>query len=287
MGRSWTALRVTVPTPYAEALANVLIEFGAPGIELSEDGDVARVTAHYTGAAPVEGVRRYCAALGSDAEPPWAAAIETEIIAEENWAENWKAHFLPQPVGERLYVCPSWHATPPPGRIAIVIDPEMAFGTGRHATTRGCLTLIDQACRQRTATRGLDVGTGSGVLAIALAKLGTAHVLAIENDPVALRTAARNAERNGVGARIRLGSDLSVAAGTFDLVVANLYADLLEELAPRLAAHLAVTGQFICSGFIETDAPRIAATYARLGMRVTATELEEGWVTLDLRRAHA
>ena len=84
-----------------------------------------------------------------------------------------------------------------------------------------------------------------------------------------------------------LGSDLSVAAGTFDVVVANLYADLLEELAPRLAAHLAVAGRLICSGFIETDAPRIAASYARLGMSVTATEREDGWVTLDLRRAPA
>ncbi len=286
MGKSWTALRVTVPTAYAEALANILIELGAPGIEWAEVADGVRVTAHYAGAAPVEALDRYRAALASDAEPPWTAVIETEIIAEEDWAENWKADFLPQCVGERLYVCPSWHVTPPPGRIAIVIDPEMAFGTGRHATTRACLGLIEQACAQRVAARALDVGTGSGVLAIALAKLGTAHVLAIDNDPVALRTAARNAERNGVGSRIRLSSDLSVAAGTFGVVVANLYANLLSDLAPRLAALLAETGRLICSGFVEADAPRVSATYERLGLRPGATAVEEGWVTLELRPVH-
>jgi ribosomal protein L11 methyltransferase len=287
MSTSWTAVRVTVPKAYAEAIANRLIELGAPGIEWSEVDDRIRVTGHYAGAAPISRLRRYCAALAGDAEPAWAPVIDTESIAEEDWAENWKLDFLAESVGTRLYVCPSWLATPPAGRLAIVIDPEMAFGTGRHATTRACLALLERACEQHAACRALDVGTGSGVLAIALAKLGAAHVLAIDNDPVALRTAARNAERNGVGRRIRLGSDLSVTAGPYDVIVANLYADLLADLAPRLAALLAETGRLICSGFVEADALHVAATYERRGLHTIAKEFDEGWVTLDLRPAHS
>jgi ribosomal protein L11 methyltransferase len=280
----WFEIAVDIPSQHGEAVANFLIENGAPGIRSEDRGGHTLLVAHFASAPPLDSLRRLCVDLGGDS---WAAdsmKVCVRRIAEEDWAENWKLHFQPQLVGERLCICPSWASTPPPGRIAVVIDPGMAFGTGHHASTRGCLLLLDSAVRRARITRGLDVGTGSGVLAIAMAKLGVMDVSAVDNDPTARAIAAANATANEVAPNICIAPTLDAVDGTFDLVAANLFANLLHELAPRLARALRASGLLICSGLLTADECALRSRYEALGLQVAERYQDQAWVTLGLRR---
>jgi len=210
--------------------------------------------------------------------------IGTRPIADEDWANNWKLHSRPQLVGERLYICPSWDATAPAGRIPIIIDPGMAFGTGQHASTRGCVRQLERAVVGHPPRRALDVGTGSGVLAISLARLGARDIWAVDIDPTACAVATANAAINGVLAQMHVLSDLGEVLGSFDLIVANLYADLLQTLAQQLATHLSIHGTLIASGMLLPDEGRVQAIYEALGFAVANRDVEESWVTLVFRR---
>jgi ribosomal protein L11 methyltransferase len=277
----WFEVTIEAPGTHAEAIANYLIESGAPGVESQErEGGIA-VIAYFRGAVPLDALARYCAAIsGRD-----AGAFRTSVrhTSDEDWANQWKQYTRPQPIGKRLYVCPSWDMAVPADRVALVIDPGMAFGTGQHPTTRGCLELVDWATQRRPIEHALDVGTGSGILAIALAKLG-AEVCAIDNDPVARGVAAQNAARNGVAHRLRIGESLDAATAQYDLVVANLYADLLAALAADLVTALAADGLLLISGFLQADETRLSETYEALGLRRQARREQESWVTLGFIR---
>ena len=205
-------------------------------------------------------------------------------ITAENWAENWKLDFEPLIIGERLYVCPSWDAAPPPGREAIIIDPGMAFGTGHHATTRGCLVQLEWVLGRHTVTRAADIGTGSGLLAIALARLGVPEVWAVDTDAQACAIARDNAVRNHVDAAVHIRCNLDDAPGAFDLIVANLFAGLLEELAPRFAEMLRAGGIVICSGLLISDEARLARVYAAHGFDLERRDEDPPWMTIAWRR---
>ncbi len=280
----WFEITVDVPVQHGEAVANFLIENGAPGIQSEDRGGHTSLIAHFANDPPLDSLRRFCADLGADSSLLSPMRISVRRIAEEDWAENWKLHLRPQLIGERLCICPSWASTPPPGRIAIIIDPGMAFGTGDHASTRGCLLLLESEVRRHRVARALDVGTGSGILAITLAKLGVTDVLAVDNDPTACAIAAANADSNNVSANIRVAATLDAARGTFDLVAANLFANLLCELAPRLASALRRSGLLICSGLLATDERALCSRYDALGLQVDERYEEHTWVTLGLRR---
>ncbi len=286
MAAVWLEISVEVPGQYGEAVANFLIENGAPGIGLEERGDRTVLIAHFADDLPLASLRRFCADLLGDACGGQPAGIRVRRIAEEDWAENWKLHFPPQLVGERLCICPSW--TPaPPDRVTVVLDPGMAFGTGHHATTRGCLLLLEAAVRQGRIARALDVGTGSGVLAIALAKLGVREVSAIDTDPTARAVAEANVARNGVAGSVSVASTLDAVHGTFDLVTANLFATLLSELASRLTRALHPSGRLICSGFLVDDEPAVRGNYEAQGLQVGHRYEEHRWVTLAFKRREA
>lgn len=281
MPAMWYELRVEVSQEYSDAVANFLTESGAPGLQLEERDGKVYLMAYYAAAPPLESLRRFCADLGS---PLDAATVRVQQIAEEDWAQNWKLHFHPQAIGDRLYICPPWDALAPPNRVAVVIEPGMAFGTGQHASTRGCLSLLDWATEQRSIRRALDVGTGSGVLAIALAKLRVPEVWAVDIDPLAVTIAAGNAARNGVEEQIHFASEIDAVPGAFDLLTANLFANLLEELADRFARLLAPTGLFICSGLLTSDEHRVHRAYEALGFEISKRYEEAGWLTLALER---
>lgn len=278
----WFEVTVDVPVQFAEAVANFLVECGAPGIQSDDHGTTVSLIGHFRTNPPLDLVRRFCSDLG--VAPCTSECIRVRQIAEENWAENWKLHFQPQLIGERLYVCPSWAPPPPPERIAIIIDPGMAFGTGQHATTRGCLEFLESAACRRPITRALDVGTGSGVLAIALARLGVPEVWAVDTDPHACAIAQENAACNGVADCIRIRTSVDELSGTFDLVVANLFTDALEQLAPRFTHLLRSDGILICSGLLSDDEHRLHMTYASLGFALEQRTAEAAWVTLSWRR---
>lgn len=284
MALTWIEVVINVPQRYGDAVASFLLDCGTPGLQCADDGETAQLTAYFSTQPPLAALQRYCAALGCTTDGPGGLDIGTREVADEDWANTWKLHSQPQLVGDRLYVCPSWTATAPPGRIPIIIDPGMAFGTGQHASTRGCLEQLERAAVDHRITRALDVGTGSGILAIALAKLGVHDIWAVDTDPTACAVATTNAAANGVATRVHVLSDLAEITGSFDLVVANLYADLLEALASRLAERLRTAGTLIVSGLLLVDEVRIQAAYEKLKFAVGGRHVEEPWVTLVLRQ---
>jgi ribosomal protein L11 methyltransferase len=209
MPTAWTAVTVTAPHELAEPIASFLFDRGAPGLQTEETDGSVRITAHFSAVAPLAALQTFLASLRELFPAAAAPLVDVERIADTGWAQNWKAHFPPLLIGERVFVRPPWIAAAPADRIDIVIDPGMAFGTGHHASTRACLVLLERALRACPKARVLDIGTGSGILAIAAAKLEAGTVWGVDTDPDACAVAAQNAALNGVGDRVGIGSALA------------------------------------------------------------------------------
>ncbi len=211
--------------------------------------------------------------------------LRVRSVDESDWAEAWKRDYVPQRIG-RVVIVPSWLEEPiAPDEVALRLDPGMAFGTGLHPTTRGCLTLLQSISPM--PARVLDVGSGSGILALAALRLGAQRADCLDTDPVAVESTLANAAANG------LADQLVATAGTlpshpagepYPLVLANLVAAVLIELAEPLAAHVAAGGTLLASGIIEGRADEVLAAFASVGF-VVEERLDDGeWVSLRLRR---
>jgi ribosomal protein L11 methyltransferase len=278
---SWHELAIEVPVELGDAVASFLFDQGSTGLETIDLPGNTLVKAYFSSDPPIEGLRRFCFDLCSNHPATWDPVIHTRPVVEEDWAENWKQHFQPLRVGRRLYVCPPWDTGSSEGRCRIFIHPGMAFGTGQHPTTRGCLELIETAADSMRITRALDIGTGSGILAIALSKLGAREVLAVDNDHAACEVARDNISMNGC-LQITVASRLQEISGTFDLIVANLFTNLLVELVPAVRKYLRPDGVFVCSGFLIADEAAITSSYE--GFSVRRRRAEDGWVSLAMDR---
>ena len=210
-------------------------------------------------------------------------SLQVREVDDADWADAWKRHYVPQRIG-RVVIVPSWVAHEAElDEVVVVLDPGMAFGTGLHPTTRACLELLQRI--EPMPRRLLDVGSGSGVLALSALRLGAGSAVGYDTDTAAVEAARANAERNGLGARleVRHGSLPDPAEERFPLVVANLVAALLVDLAPRLAAHLDRGGTLVAAGIISERADEVVA--ALLGAGLSAFErLDDGeWVALRLQ----
>ncbi len=216
--------------------------------------------------------------------------LRTRLVHEADWASAWKAHFPVLRVGRRLVIRPTWRRhRRRPGDVVLALDPGMAFGTGLHPTTRLCLRALEDladAAVLRPRARVLDLGSGSGILSIAAAKLGAASVLALDVDPIAVEATAANARRNRLAARIeaRRGS-LPSGAAPFDLVLANLVASILVELAPSLAAELAPEGRLVASGIVDERAAEVEAAFVAAGLAVVERLKDGDWIAFVARAA--
>jgi ribosomal protein L11 methyltransferase len=212
--------------------------------------------------------------------------LRVREVDEADWADAWKEHYVPQRIG-RLVVVPSWLPDEPigPDEVPIILDPGMAFGTGLHPTTRGCLALLQGLAPM--PSRVLDVGIGSGILAIAALRLGATSVHGVDTDPLAVDAARTNAERNGLGDRVTADAGTLPAAPVerFPLVLANLVAAILVDLAPRLAAHLAPGGVLVASGIIAPRADEVIGAMEGVGLAVQARRDDDEWVSLRLEPA--
>jgi ribosomal protein L11 methyltransferase len=214
-------------------------------------------------------------------------ALQTRIVDEADWAAAWKDHFPVLRVGRRLVIRPSWRRhRRKADEVVLNLDPGMAFGTGLHPTTRLCLAALEGLADEGLArARVLDVGSGSGILSIAAARLGAREVVALDVDPIAVEATIANARRNRLAGRIdtRQGS-LPSGERPFDLVLANLIASLLVELASLLAAELRVGGTILASGiFIDREAAVVEAFHAA-GLECVARRQEVDWVALEAIR---
>ena len=206
-------------------------------------------------------------------------AASVRGYAPRDWQSFWKHHFKARDFGARLRVCPAWNRRPKRGRVSVVINPGLSFGTGDHFTTRFCLEMIDSLSRPRPPASFLDVGTGSGILAIAAARLGTRQVVATDNDEQALEHARANATLNGLSKRIRwIVSDITadaLPAGRFDVVCANLYGTLLAGAAPALVR--AAKKHLVLSGIREQETDMVADAFIEAGARETVRDGNGEW----------
>ncbi len=228
----------------------------------------------------LRGIRGMYPEMGED-------QLRWRVLKDRNWNYSWRRFFSPQKVGQLFLVAPPWAKLPPLGRRhLIVIEPGMAFGTGTHATTRGCMEFIERVARSLGTNpfTALDVGTGSGILAIALAKLGASKVWAIDNDPVALKVARENIAFNRVEKNVFCSAGPLNRLRTFPVVVANLTAETIMMLAEPLSKRVAVSGYLILSGVLRPKSEQLARYFASNGFRLVKLKEEKEWATLLLRR---
>jgi ribosomal protein L11 methyltransferase len=306
----WWELRVHVPAAATDDAAGLLIDGGALGVEVrdGQPGRTAELVVSYADGAAADLRVRARTALRQIGIHVSLDAMAVTGRADQAWGESWKAFFKPLRLGDRLWVVPSWHCAAegcaedptrvfaaPDGHIVIQLDPGMAFGTGQHATTALCAELVEQDLAARdpaenVALRVLDLGCGSGILAIAAAKLGAGHVLAVDSDPIAVAAAVDNCERNGVthAVQVHEGSADAVVEPC-DLLVANILAPTLCELAPAVLARLRPRGRLVLSGILTDQATLVVETYLHhariLGpsrLALVEERVRDEWVALVL-----
>ena len=236
----------------------------------------------------LEAVRAHLEQLRAQGGEVGTLALELTGVKDEDWSENWKKYYKPFRIGTHLVVRPTWEAyEAAPGDLVIELDPGMAFGTGTHETTSMCMQLLEKHLQE--GMRVMDVGTGSGILAIAAARLGAREVLAIDIDPAAVKVARENIALNHVQDRVRAveGDLCKSEAMPCDLAVANIVADAIRMLAAPLTRHLKKGGLLICSGIIREREQDVLAAALAAGYAV-ADRLEKGeWVALALRNEAA
>lgn len=207
-------------------------------------------------------------------------------VREEDWANSWKQFYHPFPVGERLFVLPAWQTLPEgaEGRAVLVLDPGAAFGTGNHETTRLCLELLEK--HASPGIRMLDVGCGSGILAIACAKLGVTDLSAVDIDPVAVRVAKENAAENGVADVITFhcGDLAEQVSGKFDLVAANIVADVIKRLLTTLPDMMNPGAIAVFSGIIDTREAEVTEAIEKAGLTVVRVLRDRGWTAIEAKR---
>jgi ribosomal protein L11 methyltransferase len=214
--------------------------------------------------------------------------LRTRIVQEADWADAWKAHFPVMRVGRRLVIRPTWRRhRRSPDDVVLALDPGMAFGTGLHPTTRLCLAGVEAlAERGRLAeARVLDVGCGSGILAIAALKLGARSALGLDTDPIAIEATTANARRNGLARRVRTREgSLPSGEPAFDVVLANLIAGVLVSLAAGLHGELRQGGSLLASGIFVDREREVRKAFGTVGLEVTERIAEGEWVALEAVR---
>ena len=305
---AWVELSVEADLEAVEAVSEILGRVAPtgtsvePGFELVDEGLGARVdpaqpatVRAYIAATDPDAVERAVAevtsALGHlqvfDLRP--IGEVSTRLVEEADWADAWKQHFPVLRVGRRLVIRPTWRRhRASDGDVVLALDPGMAFGTGLHPTTRLCLAALE-----RLADHGgvegravLDVGCGSGILAIAAVRLGAASALGVDTDPIAIEATIANARRNRIARRIRAREGtIPTGERPFDVVLANLIASLLVRLAPELRAELGPGGTLLASGIFADREAEVRDAFEGAGLRVTGRLAEGDWVALDATHA--
>ena len=303
--RHWIELTVTVPEADKEPASDVLIALGAtgvqedhPGLHFGDDGPVVperwelpeqvsptgevELRAWFPGHADADDLARaVCERTGG--------RVALANTPDQDWNETWKRNWKAGRLSRRVVVVPGWEQPPPLGDEDRVLqmDPGLAFGTGTHPSTRACAELLDRLLHERPGLSVLDVGTGTGVLAIAGLLLGASRAAGVDTDPMAVEATLVNSEANGVADRLEvaLGGVDVAPEGRWDVVIANLLAPLLVELAPALVARVAAGGSLLAAGILRDQADGVVEAFCAAGASVVERRDDGGWVALELEPA--
>ena len=311
---TWLELAVTCDTEAVEAVSEILSRVAPggvsvePGYRLTDEGLGAVVDAGrpatvraYLPARDPRAVREAVAAADRALGHLSAfglreiGALVTAVVHDSDWASAWKRHVRVMRIGRRIVIRPTWRRhRRAPGDVVIAMDPGMAFGTGLHPTTRLCLAGIERWADDGLLSLGaaadgharlLDVGCGSGVLAIAAGLLGAGEMVGVDTDPIAIEATLANAGRNRLRRRVRAWQGtVPTGAAPFDLVAANLIASVLVALAPRLRDELRPGGRLLASGIFVDREGDVRSALAAAGLAILRREAEGDWVALDAER---
>ncbi len=283
----WLEVSVTVENEAAEAVAEVLSRYAYRGVVIEAgpegwDAGPVVVRAYLPADDQLQANKhRVEVALWHLGQIRPVSVPTFRPVADEDWAEAWKERLNVMHIGRHIVIRPSWlEYAPAPGDVLIQLDPGMAFGTGLHPTTQMCLVALERLIRPGAEV--LDLGTGSGILAIAAAKLGAGRVLAVDNDPVAVKTAQGNVVTNGVQGIVNLvcGS-LAKVSGSYDLVVVNILARVIVEMVQEgLAARVCPGGVLIAAGILADQEPEVVAALEQEGLVLTGRQWKDDWVCL-------
>jgi len=326
LGRRWYEIAARAAEEAVEAIADLFHEQGANGVAIEESGTLNRrrdtslgqwydrplndipegeavIKGYFADSADpdalVRTLREKAAELGRHGIATGDIRWEVGTVDEEDWADSWKRYYKPLHISDRLTVKPTWEPYEPrrDGEIVIEMDPGMAFGTGAHATTALCLRALERVVRP--GDRVLDIGTGSGILAVASARLGASRVIAFDLDPVAVSSARENARLNGLDDVVTvLESDLLAALkdmekrgekvrSAFDVAVANILAEVIVQFVDEVREALAPGGRYVASGIIAEKEAMVRGALERAGFEIEGTEEREGWIALVARRPAA
>jgi ribosomal protein L11 methyltransferase len=287
--KTWPLVALTVAREAEETASALLFDAGTTGIiTLEEDDRAVKLGAYFDPQADAEAIARDLEAAFARAGIRSAlVSISITEVADQDWMQKWKEGFAPLAIGERLMVAPSWKLPEASERLVIQIDPGMAFGTGTHETTRMCLELLEVHWR---GGRLLDVGTGTGILAIAASKLAPgSEVVAIDIDPLAVEVARENIEINQAAQAItiREGQPAHYRGRAFDVVVANLTAEVIMALTADLVGCVAKPGVMILSGILTALATDVERAVGGAGLSIIEQRTAGEWTALVAARGKA
>jgi len=299
--KTWRRITLTVSPELTDVAAGFLADLTGQGVETSTgDGEAAIPTAMVIGYLPQDEhdqdledlmteIDAFLASLRENFPGHPDATRQLDTIREEDWGRIWKEHFKPLQISPRLVIKPTWERYEAGADEAVIeMDPGLAFGTGHHASTRLALNLIDAIfATGPIPTRALDVGTGTGILAMGCALFGSREVVAIDNDSDAVAAATDNVAANRLENIVTVSNnDLTDLDGSFDLICANITQDVLQQLGPDLLLHLAPGGQLVLAGILRGGQEEaIVRQYTRLGLVHDRTTHEDEWAALVFYRA--
>lgn len=290
--KKWLKITVTASPVICEPVSDFVIGIlqGAVETELTDEQPDGVVHCYFEKENPssqeideiVQRITEYAAEITAIFKEE-KAHVSWQLLEDEDWSKTWKAHFSPFFITSDIVIAPTWEKyTPVNDEKVIVMDPGMAFGTGHHATTALALEMVEQEVRRQGSCSVLDVGTGTGVLAIAAVLFGAGDVLGIDNDPIAVDVAGENAVLNTVDTVMRTsGAPVGDVAGQFGLVIANIVHDVLQELADDLAARTVSQGRLILSGVLHgAQVDSITKAFEQRGFTLLQETTRDEWAAL-------
>jgi len=287
MEKGWWVVRISCDPAWTDELAGAVAGMFQGGVEIRDNGLVFYLSHETHGAGWRETLERFLAHWAETLGLPVRPDVQVDFCPDQDWNARWKEGFKPLRVGRRFVVAPTWETYhPDPGDRVLWIDPGRAFGTGHHETTRLCLRWLEDVCDRGDAQGPLsllDVGTGSGILAMGAALLGCRPVVGVDNDPEAVQVARENLAANPAAAHVVLmHGSVEDVQGDFHLVVANIQADPLMAMAPRLVAKVKKRGRLALSGILGEQAQRVTEAYEALGLACRDRRDDGEWCLLEL-----
>jgi ribosomal protein L11 methyltransferase len=284
--KQWVCIELTCAADQAEDLAAVVAEAFTIGVEITPYGIRFYFDSTQCSQAWEADLQQLLEQFSEAFAPSQPLTYSSHLIFDEGWAERWKEHFKPLRVGSRFIVCPTWEEPQPRTQDWVVrIDPGRAFGTGHHETTRLCLEWLDRCSSDQAHLQQslLDVGSGTGILAIGAALAGWRWVVALDIDPEALEITAENIHLNRVAQSVRIFSGTAAEVREhFAVVLANIQAGPLIELAPVLIERLQPGGRLVLSGILTEQQDMVTTAYENHGMRLTSQYSAGEWCLLEL-----